>query len=190
MNSVGRLKVERLTLGYCCPIHVNSNPPVFSFDFLPEASSVKYLCLMGGSFQISSQNTLKDLELIDVAFTSEAVECILLNCCRLQSLKLKSCILPSKLHIHGPDLQLKNLTLFNCSKVEEIDLSAINLTTFELCTLRMLRLSFFNVPSLQNLFVEICDPKMCRYVFGKVAKELPHLKCMHFGTDARLFEVK
>ncbi|XP_073279890.1 uncharacterized protein [Primulina huaijiensis] len=184
MNYVGRLGVEGLTIRYCCTNHVQKSiPPIFSSDFLPEALSVKH-----GSFQISSQKALKDLELNDVALTYEAVECILLNCCSLQSLELNSCMLPSKLHIHGPDLQLKILRVSMCSKVAEIDLSSINLTTFELCTLRMLVLSFSNVPLLQNISINVFDRRVAPYVFVKVAKDLPNLECMYFRTDAKLFE--
>ncbi|XP_073276769.1 F-box/FBD/LRR-repeat protein At5g53840-like isoform X2 [Primulina huaijiensis] len=190
MNNVGRWGVKSLIIRYCCHSHVlkRNYPLVLSSDFLPQATSVECIYLMGGSFQISSQKALKDLDLTDVAFTSEAVERLLLNFCSLQSLKLKSCTLPSKLHIHGPDLQLKNLRLFNCSKVVEIDLSATNLTTFELFTHRMMTLSFSNVPLLQNLRVDICDHKVAPYIFGNVAKDLPHLRCMYFWTDARFFE--
>ncbi|XP_075516283.1 F-box/FBD/LRR-repeat protein At5g53840-like isoform X3 [Primulina tabacum] len=190
MNYVGRLGVKRLVIRYCCYSHdlKRNYPLVLPSDFLPQTSSLESIYLVGGSFQISSQKALKDLDLTDVAFTSEAVERILLNFCSLQSLKFKSCTLPSKLHIHGPDLQLKNLRLFNCSKVVEIDLSAINLTTFELFTHRMMTLSFSNVPLLQNIRVDICDHKVAPYIFGNVAKDLPHLRCMYFWTDARFFE--
>ncbi|XP_073157412.1 putative F-box/FBD/LRR-repeat protein At1g78760 isoform X2 [Henckelia pumila] len=189
MDSVGRLRVERLTLVYYFPNHqLQSNPPVFDFDFLPKASSVKCLRLICVSFRISNQYALKDLELIAAAFTSEAVECILLNCCSLQSLKFRACMLPSKLHIRGPDLQLKNLTVINCSNVVEIDLSAVNLTTIELCTSKMLTLSFSNVPLLQNFFIETLNRDVAPCAFEKVAKDLPHLKCMFFCTDAKFFE--
>ncbi|XP_073145134.1 putative F-box protein At1g67390 isoform X2 [Henckelia pumila] len=187
MKCIGRLGVERLTIRYCSLNHVESNPHVFSPDILLGASSVKHLYLIGGSLQLSSHKALEDLDLTDVVFTSKSVENILLNCSNLQSLKLKFCVLPSKLHIHGPNLQLKTLTLFNCSKVAEIDLSARNLTTFELCTVRMLKLMFSNVPSLQNILIDICR-NMAPYVFEKVAKDLPNLKCMYFWTNARFFE--
>ncbi|XP_075516272.1 F-box/FBD/LRR-repeat protein At5g53840-like isoform X1 [Primulina tabacum] len=190
MNNVGRWGVKRLIIRYCCHSHVlkRNHPLVLSSDFLPQATSVESIYLMGGSFQISNQKALKDLDLTDVVFTSEAVERLLLNFCSLQSLKFKSCTLPSKLHIHGRDLQLKNLRVFNCSKVVEIDLSATNLTTFELFTHRMMTLSFSNVPLLQNLCVDICYHKVAPYIFGNVAKDLPHLRCMYFWTDARFFE--
>ncbi|XP_073146006.1 FBD-associated F-box protein At2g26860-like isoform X2 [Henckelia pumila] len=188
MNCIGRLGVERLTIRYCSLNRAESNPHVFSPDILLGASSVKHIYLMGGSFQISSHKALEDLDFTGVVFTSESVECILLNCSNLQSLKLKFCVLPSKLHIHGPDLQLKTLTLFNCSEVVKIDLSARNLTTFELYTLRMVKLMFSNVPSLQNILIDIGDRTVASYVFEKVAKDLPNLKCMYFWTDASFFE--
>ncbi|XP_073146451.1 putative F-box protein At1g67390 [Henckelia pumila] len=185
MDSICRLGVDRLIVRYCSsPNCVERNPPVFSSDFLPGPSAVKHIYLVGGSFQILSQTALEDIDLTGVAFTSEAVECILLNCCNLQSLKFKFCVLPSKLHIHGPDLQLKTLTVLYCSEVAEIDLSAINLTTFELYTFRMTTLTFSNVPLLQTMFVT----KVAPCVFEKAAKDLPNLKFMHFWTDARLFE--
>ncbi|XP_073158254.1 F-box/LRR-repeat protein 25-like [Henckelia pumila] len=112
MNHVGNMGIEQLTIGYTCPEHVQEfKSHVFSSDFLPQASSVKRLCLKGGVFQALNQNYLKDLEMSSVAFTSEEIECILSNCSCLQSLKLTQCVLPSRLCIHGPDLRLKSLTV-------------------------------------------------------------------------------
>ncbi|XP_073314108.1 uncharacterized protein [Primulina huaijiensis] len=107
MNSVGTMGVEKLTIGFCSLHDLRGNGlPVFSTDFLTEASSVKHLFLRGGSFLIPNKNSLQVLELDFIAFTSEAVQCMLSNCSSLQSLSLRFCALPSKLLIHGLDLQL------------------------------------------------------------------------------------
>ncbi|XP_075478982.1 F-box/LRR-repeat protein At3g03360-like [Primulina tabacum] len=131
MNSVGTLGVEQLTIGFC-PITNVRDPPVFSTDFLTEAPSVKHLWLRGGSFLIPNKNSLQVLRLDNIVFTSEAVQCMLSHCSSLQSLSLRYCELPSKLRIHGPDLQLKSLTIYQCKFVQEIDLSATNLINFEI----------------------------------------------------------
>ncbi|XP_073309018.1 uncharacterized protein [Primulina huaijiensis] len=188
MNYVGILGVEQLTIGFCY-IHSLHDRPVFSTDFLTEAPSVKHLWLWGGSFLIPNENFLQVLRLDNIAFTSEVVQCMLSNCSSLQSLNLEFCKLPSKLLIHGPDLQLKSLTIYQCTLVEEIDLSAINLINFEIYNRRsMLKLSFSHVPLLQTLIIEFYEKLVTPHVFGKIAKDLPHLESMVFMTQASFFE--
>ncbi|XP_073314106.1 F-box/FBD/LRR-repeat protein At1g51370-like isoform X1 [Primulina huaijiensis] len=189
MNSVGTMGVEKLTIGFCSLHDLRGNGlPVFSTDFLTEASSVKHLFLRGGSFLIPNKNSLQVLELDFIAFTSEAVQCMLSNCSSLQSLSLRFCALPSKLLIHGLDLQLKSMTIYDCKFVEEIDLSAINLINFEIYSASILKLSFSHVPLLQTLVIEFYGSEVTPYVFGKIAKDVPHLESMVFTSYASFFE--
>ncbi|XP_073314151.1 F-box/FBD/LRR-repeat protein At1g51370-like isoform X2 [Primulina huaijiensis] len=189
MNFVGTSGVEQLTLGFCCfnNLHL-SRFPVFSTDFLPEPSSLKHLWLRGGSFLTPKKNALRVIELDRIAFTSEAVQCMLSNCSSLQLLNLRFCALPTKLLIHGPHLKLKSLMICHCENVKEIDLSATNLINLEIYNLTILKLSFSCVPLLQTLVIEFYGSKVAHYVFGKIAEDVPHLESMTFTTRASFFE--
>ncbi|XP_073066301.1 uncharacterized protein [Primulina eburnea] len=188
MDSVYKLGVERLIIEPCKDHTQQGERPDFSFDLPPEASSLKHLLLKFCSFRTANRNALEILELVCVTLTSEAVECLLSSCSSLRSLKLKYCVLPSKLSIRGPDLQLKSLTVYHCDKVAEVELSAINLITLNICHHRMLILTFSSVPLLRNLLIAIFDSQVMPCVFEKVAKDLPHLKSMFFYTLANSFE--
>lgn len=188
ISYVGSCGVERLTIGYCSYYRLlGSDPPVFSTDFLPEASSLTHLHLRGGSFRTPNQNVLKVLKLENISFTSENVGCILTNCSSLQSLNLIYCVLPFKLQILGSALQLKSLMISYCEMVEEIELYAINLINFEICYRSSLKLSFSHVPLLRSVVID-CFSSGVPHVFGIIAKDVPHLECMVFKTYASFFE--
>ncbi|XP_073127154.1 F-box/LRR-repeat protein At5g02910-like [Henckelia pumila] len=190
MNFVGTSGVEKLTLEYCCLNYMLSNGPhVFSTDFLTGASSVKHLWLQCGSFQTPNKNALEVLEFDNVSFTSDAVGCMLSNCSSLRLLNLRYCSVPSKLQIHGPDLQLKCLIIYYCKDVEEIDLSASNLIDFEIFSPNIPKLSFSHVPLLQSVVIEYSRKQATSpQVLGKLAKDLPQLESMVFTTSASFFE--
>ncbi|XP_073145771.1 putative F-box/FBD/LRR-repeat protein At5g44960 [Henckelia pumila] len=189
ISFVGACGVERLSIRFCSlRVMLKSGPPVFSTDFLPEPSSLTHLHLKGGSFQTPNQNVLKVLKLEFISFTPEDVECILTNCSSLQSLNLLFCVLPIKLQIVGSALQLKSLMLSYCKLVEKIELSAINLIDFEICYRTILKLSFSNVPLLRSVVIDCSSCGVPHYVFGKIAKDLPHLERMVFITYTSFFE--
>lgn len=75
-----------------------------------------------------------------------------------------------------------------CEMVEEIEFYAINLINFEICYRSSLKLSFSHVPLLRSVVIDCFSIGVPPYVFGIIAKDVPHLECMVFKTYARFFE--
>lgn len=70
-----------------------------------------------------------------------------------------------------------------------MDLSAINLINFEIFSPNIPKLSFSHVPLLQSVVIEFFGKQAApSYLFGKLAKDLPHLESMVFTTCASFFE--
>ncbi|KAL7118128.1 hypothetical protein ACP275_03G115700 [Erythranthe tilingii] len=184
ISSLGRLGVEELCLTCCCGSDEETSDLSFSCHLFSEMPSLKYLrlskCSLQPSFRIQ-YNSLQTLVLMFVEVSRGAIECILSNCLKLQSLSINCCKCPHKLSVRGPHLELKRLYVDSCQGVEEIELYASNLVLFLLDSRKMVNLRFDHVPQLQSMILYVVE-NIVPYVFGRLAIDVPHLKSMHFVT--------
>ncbi|KAK9284107.1 hypothetical protein L1049_023274 [Liquidambar formosana] len=109
---------------------------------------------------------------------------ILYLCLNLESMILLDCCLPVKLCISGSHLRLKSLEITNCTGMKQID--ATSLTSFEHHGVTSFkhhgaRVKFsFSTPSLEKVSIGTLDRRGVRYIFSKLAKDLPRVKTLSF----------
>ncbi|KAL9173367.1 hypothetical protein ABFS82_03G109000 [Erythranthe guttata] len=190
ISSLGRLGVEELCLTCCCS-YSDTSDLSFSCHLFSEMPSLKYLRLSKCSLQPSSRiqyNSLQTLVLMFVEVSRGAIECILSNCLKLQSLSINCCKCPHKLSVRGPHLELKRLYIDGCQGVGEIELYASNLILFQFDARKMVNLRFDHVPQLQSMILYVVE-NIVPYVFGRLPIDVPHLKSMHFVTAGDSLQV-
>lgn len=190
--SLGSSGIEKLDLAFSFHRGLDDNIDdtiCFPSHALSELSSLKYLkltrCYLDPVLK-SQCNSLKILLLCRVTLHPGAIECILSNCTRLQTLKMRFCISPSKLRFQGP--RLKTLSIHVCEGVEDIELYASNLVVFEIENYKNVNIIFGNVPQLQSVRLHIHDQEnVVPFVATKILTELPHLKSMDLFTSDLYF---
>lgn len=165
--SIGGSGIEKLVLTF----RYQGLP--FPCHLISEMLSLRQLCLSICTLKPSlksHRNSLEILWLSDVALYPGAIECVLSNCLRLQTLSISRCISPVKLSFRRPHLQLKALLIYACEGVEEIDMYASILVVFEFMNSRKVNFKFDHVPQLQSVYLYIPRKDIVPMLVGKFHK--------------------
>ena len=159
---------------------------VFRHELLSQgtAFNLKHLelqaCILGPNLLTKFTN-LVTLKLVDVSLRLSHVQTICSCCLSLSHLFFIDCNLPLKLSIRSSLLCLRILKIWNCSRVEQIELSAMNLLRFEYSSRFRVKNSFLGVPKLEEAYFTIeCRGEVHEQIFHQLAKQdLPNLRILY-----------
>lgn len=126
------MKTEKLDLDFSPPLE-NVKSYIFPCHLLREMPYLKHLCLAVCDLRYSpectttsSLNSLKHIDLQLVDLDQSALDTILSGCMNLEFLRLKRCMLPRELSIHGPFRCLKLLALFDCYGAYKFEILSVD----------------------------------------------------------------
>ncbi|KAM7497172.1 hypothetical protein LguiA_021586 [Lonicera macranthoides] len=126
------MKTKKLDLDFSPPLE-NVKSYIFPCHLLREMPYLKHLCLAVCDLRYSpectttsSLNSLKHIDLQLVDLDQSALDTILSGCMNLEFLRLKRCMLPRELSIHGPFRCLKLLALFDCYGAYKLEILSVD----------------------------------------------------------------
>ncbi|GFP89843.1 protein tolb [Phtheirospermum japonicum] len=185
--SLGKSEIERLALNFSAKF--NDGDFSFSCHLLSHMPTLTYLDLSScflyknaSSVLTQSSSLLQVIKFCGVNVLDSALECVLSNCLRLESLLMYDCSFPENVFVRGPNLQLKSLCIEGCKGINEIEFYATNLLTFEFQSLEMANFVFEHVPCLQSVFLDFVNGNTMSRVYENISRGLPNVKSLIFGT--------
>ncbi|KAM7502550.1 hypothetical protein LguiB_001454 [Lonicera macranthoides] len=126
------MKTKKLDLDFSPPLE-NVKSYIFPCHLLREMPYLKHLCLAVCDLRYSPDctttstlNSLKHIDLQLVDLDQSALDTILSGCMNLEFLRLKRCMLPRELSIHGPFRCLKLLALFDCYGAYKLEILSVD----------------------------------------------------------------